>query len=235
VTTEPIIPAACHPEGLSPANERVIPRDCGGTGPEESAVSAPAPADPSSPGPDGTSRGDKVIAIGNRQPLVHSRNDGSFLEATAATLLAAAATVLALAVVSCGGGTPEPAALDTRNEACASCRMAVSSAVFASQLVAPGELPRFFDDLGCLADYLRAGKTPAGATAFVTDHRTKAWVRADRAVYTRVPGLETPMGSHVIAHADAASRDADPEARTGQPVSAAELFGPAGAPVGGAK
>ena len=137
----------------------------------------------------------------------------------------AAATVVALAAVACGSGAPEPAALDTRNEPCASCRMAVSGAAFASQLVAPGELPRFFDDLGCLADYLKAGKAPARATAFVADHRTKAWVRADRAVYTRVPGLETPMGSHVIAHADAASRDADPVAKTGQPVSAAELFG----------
>ena len=78
-------------------------------------------------------------------------------------LLAAAATV------ACGGGAPEPAALDTRNEPCASCRMAVSRAVFASQLVAPGELPRFFDDLGCLADYLKAGRAPAGATAFVAD------------------------------------------------------------------
>ena len=137
-----------------------------------------------------------------------------------------------LAVVSCGGGAPEPAALDTRNEQCASCRMAVSSAAFASQLVAPGELPRFFDDLGCLGDFLEAGKAPAGATAFVADHRTKAWVRADRAVYTRVPGLETPMGSHVIAHADAASRDADADARSGTPVAAAELFGPAGPPTG---
>ena len=135
-----------------------------------------------------------------------------------------ASSVLALAV-ACGGGAPEPAALDTRNEQCASCRMGVSSAAFASQLVAPGELPRFFDDLGCLADYLKAGKAPKGATAFVADHRSKAWVRADRAVYTRVPGLETPMGSHVIAHADAASRDADPDAKTGQPVSARELFG----------
>ena len=54
----------------------VIPRDSGWTGPEESAVSAPAPADPSSPGPDGAPRGDKVIAIGDRQPLVHTRNDG---------------------------------------------------------------------------------------------------------------------------------------------------------------
>jgi copper chaperone NosL len=113
--------------------------------------------------------------------------------------------------------------------------MAVSRAVFASQLVAPGELPRFFDDLGCLADYLKAGKAPAGAVAYVADHRTKAWVRADRAVYTRVPGLETPMGSHVIAHADAASRDGDTDAREGTPVPAAELFGPVGLPVGGAE
>jgi copper chaperone NosL len=137
----------------------------------------------------------------------------------------ASIALVALAALACGGGAPEPAALDTRNEQCASCRMAVSSAVFASQLVAPGELPRFFDDLGCLADYLKAGKAPKGATAFVADHRTKAWVRADRAVYTRVPGLETPMGSQVIAHADAASRDADPDAKTGQPVSAGDFFG----------
>jgi copper chaperone NosL len=153
----------------------------------------------------------------------------------AGRLLAAATAAAALAMVACRGGAPEPAALDTRNEPCSSCRMAVSSAVFASQLVAPGELPRFFDDLGCLADYLKAGRAPAGATAFVADHRTKAWVRADRAVYTRVPSLETPMGSHAIAHADAASRDADPEARAGEPLTPAELFGPGGPPVGRAR
>jgi len=143
--------------------------------------------------------------------------------------------VLAAVAAACAGGPPEPAALDTRNETCASCRMSVSSAAFASQLVAPGELPRFFDDLGCLGDYLKAGRAPANAVAYVADHRTKAWARADRAVYTRVVGLETPMGSHVIAHADTASRDADPDARSGAPVSPAELFGPAGAPTGGSR
>jgi len=146
--------------------------------------------------------------------------------------MTASVVAFALATVACGGGEPEPAALDTRNEQCASCRMAVSSAVFASQLVAPGEVPRFFDDLGCLAGYLKAGKAPKGATAFVADHRTNAWVRADRAVYTRVPGLETPMGSHVIAHSDAASRDQDADARAGSPVAPDELFGPAGPPAG---
>jgi copper chaperone NosL len=144
-----------------------------------------------------------------------------------------AVAMLALALLAaCTSGAPEPAALDTRHEACASCRMAVSSAAFASQLASPGELPRFFDDLGCLADFLRAGRAPAGAVAYVADHRTKAWVRADRAVYTRVASLETPMGSHVIAHADTASRDQDHDARGGTPVAAAVLFGPAGPPTG---
>jgi len=150
-------------------------------------------------------------------------------------LLGMTVFVAVAVALACAGGAPEPAALDTRNEQCSSCRMAVSSAVFASQLVAPGELPRFFDDLGCLADYLKAGKAPRGATAFVADHRTKAWVRADGAVYTRVPGLETPMGSHVIAHADGASRDQDADAREGTPVAATELFGPAGPPIGGGR
>ncbi len=60
------------------APELVIPRDSDWTGPEGSAVSASAPADPSSPSPDGAPRGDKVIAIGDRQPPVPARNDGGY-------------------------------------------------------------------------------------------------------------------------------------------------------------
>jgi copper chaperone NosL len=138
--------------------------------------------------------------------------------------------ILLLALSACASGPPEPAPLDTRNDACAACRMAVSEARFAAQLVAPGELPRFFDDVGCLAGFVKAGRAPANAMAFVADHRTRAWVRADRAVYTRVPALATPMSSHVVAHADVASRDQDPDARTGKAVSVSELFGKIGPP-----
>jgi copper chaperone NosL len=145
---------------------------------------------------------------------------------------AAALSGLILALASCRGGAPEPAALDTKNEQCGFCRMAVSDARFAGQLVAPGEIPRFFDDLGCLGSFLKAGSLPRGALVYVADHRTKAWLRAEAAVYTRVPGLATPMSSHLIAHGDAASRDADPDASGGSSARIEDVFGPAGPPRG---
>lgn len=144
------------------------------------------------------------------------------------------ALVLAAVALACAGGPPEPAELDTRHERCAHCRMAVSDPGFAGQVVAPGELPRFFDDVGCLGAWVRGqASLPEGAVAWVADHRTKAWVRAGEAVYTKVPGLETPMGSHVIAHADPASRDQDPDAGGGSAVAPSDLFGVSGPPGGG--
>jgi copper chaperone NosL len=138
-----------------------------------------------------------------------------------------------LAAVACTRGPAEPAALDTRNDSCANCRMAVSDGRFAAQLAAPGEEPKFFDDLGCLGEYLRKKPTlPRGAVAFVVDHRTGDWVRASRAVFSRRDFLETPMSSHLIAHASPGSRDADPAAAGGTPVSGEEIFGSAGPPDG---
>lgn len=144
-----------------------------------------------------------------------------------------AALVLAVALTACQRGPPGPAKLDTRNDACAHCRMAVSDARFAAQVVAPREEPRFFDDLGCLRDWLREHPAPPpGAVAYVADHRTRAWVRAATAAYARAPGLATPMGSHLVAHQDAASRADDAAAGGASPVDAAEIFGAAGPPDG---
>lgn len=148
-------------------------------------------------------------------------------------MTAARLAPLALALAACARGPARPATLDTRNDACAHCRMAVSDPRFAAQLAAPGEEPRFFDDLGCLRDWLAKGPAlPRGAVAFVADHRTRQWVRAAGALYTHQPPLETPMSSHLLAHADAASRDADPAAAGGKALDAREVFGPAGPPDG---
>jgi copper chaperone NosL len=127
-----------------------------------------------------------------------------------------AAMTLMVATMACAQATPQPAALDTRNDACARCRMAVSDGRFAGQIVAPGHEPKFYDDLGCLRKELASSPLPRGAAVFVADHRTGAWVLAERAVYTFHPALATPMASHLIAHADRASRDADPDAAGGE-------------------
>jgi copper chaperone NosL len=83
--------------------------------------------------------------------------------------------------------------------------MTVSQPEFASQLLVDGELPKFFDDLGCLHSYLTATTPgPEGGVIFVTDHRSREWVRADTAVYTRAPAVATPMASHLVAHATTA-------------------------------
>lgn len=131
----------------------------------------------------------------------------------------------ALLLAACGAREPLPLAVDTRNDQCASCRMAVSDPRFAAQIVAPGEEPRFFDDLGCLRDTLKEKPLSADAIVFVADHRTGVFVRAAGATFTRVEGLATPMGSHLVAHADAASRAADPLAARGTPVPSAEVLG----------
>ncbi len=143
------------------------------------------------------------------------------------------ALTLAVLLAACSKGPALPAQPDTKHDACGWCRMAVSDLRFAAQLVAPSEEPRFFDDIGCLAAFLKAGGAPAkGQIAYVADYRTRQWVRASAALYTKVPGLLTPMNSFLVAHADAASRDADESVKGGTPMTVAEVFGPNGVPDG---
>ena len=134
---------------------------------------------------------------------------------------------LLLSAMACRSAAPGPAALDPAHDACGSCRMVVSDQRFASQVVAPYEEPRFFDDMGCLRNYLAGTPTqPAQARrVYVTDHRTNVWIPAERAVYTRVDTLTAAMGSHIIAHDSTASRDADPDAALGVPVDTRTVFG----------
>ncbi|HEY7112070.1 MAG TPA: hypothetical protein VIA45_03975 [Thermoanaerobaculia bacterium] len=141
-------------------------------------------------------------------------------------VLAVASASFALAALGCGGrGAPPPADLDTRNETCASCRMPVSDPRLAAQIAGIDELPAFFDDLGCLRERLDGRAAGPREAIYVADHLSGAWIPAEKAVYTRCPGLATPMGSGLVAHADAASRDRDPATRGGVPVTIAEALG----------
>lgn len=138
-------------------------------------------------------------------------------------LLSFLASLSVVVLASCDAPPLEPADPGP-STACRSCRMPVSDVRFASQIVAPGREPQFFDDFSCLRGYLRNGtNVPAEFTVYVADHRTKEWVRADAAVFTKVDGIDTPMGSGIVAHEDQQSRDADPTARGGEAVPVSEI------------
>lgn len=148
-------------------------------------------------------------------------------------IVRAALLSLTLAGVACARSAPPPAVLDTAHEPCRYCRMVISDRRFASQIVAPYEEPQFFDDLGCLAHFLSAAPPlHDNAVIYVADHRSREWVRADHAVYVRVEARSAPMGSHILAHASVASRDADPDAAGGTAVEIRDVF-PAGYVPGG--
>lgn len=122
--------------------------------------------------------------------------------------------IAALVVSACAGGPAQPAPVALGEDACAHCRMTVVSQLTAAQIARRGDEPVFFDEIGCLRDYLAGHAAPGDAVVYVADHRTGEWVNARTAVFTRT-STSTPMGSGLLAHADAASRDADPAAAGG--------------------
>jgi copper chaperone NosL len=118
-----------------------------------------------------------------------------------------------------------PVAVDPHADACAYCRMLVSDPRFASQIVAPGEDPKFFDDLSCLRAYLDRAPLPAGAAIFVADHRTREWIAADSAVYAKSASTDAPMGSRLVAHSSTDSRALDADVASAVAVSRKEAIG----------
>ena len=133
--------------------------------------------------------------------------------------------LVACVTISCAASTLGPADIRLGEDACAHCRMTIVSTRTAAQIVAPGEEPIMFDELGCLRDYLSQHSVADGARIFVADHRTGAWIDSSTAVFTKT-SLSTPMSSGIIAHGDQASRDADQDARQGEAVAAASVLQP---------
>lgn len=129
---------------------------------------------------------------------------------------------ICLFAIGCGATSLGPVDVRTGEDTCGQCRMTLVSIKTAAQIVAPGEEPVVFDELGCLRDYLSGHAMPDGARIYVADHRNGAWVDAWSATFTRA-SITTPMSSGLIAHANPASRDDDPDARGGTSVPAAAV------------
>jgi copper chaperone NosL len=137
--------------------------------------------------------------------------------------MAMAAVALA---VGCTGGRVSPVPIEP-GVPCAFCRMSIADARLAAEVVAPGEEPRQYDDIGCLAADLAKRPLAAGARAFVADYRSGTLLPAADAVYTRVETIATPMLSHLVAHESDQAREADARTRGGTRLLARDVFGAA--------
>ena len=96
-----------------------------------------------------------------------------------------------------GGGLPE---IRYGRDVCARCGMIITEERFASGYVDSAGETVAFDDLG---ELLAAVAKNPGLTAgsFVHDTQDGRWLRASDAVFVKLPGLATPMGSGYAAFA----------------------------------
>ena len=101
---------------------------------------------------------------------------------------------------ACARPAPRPIAFGEEN--CRHCHMTIADPRFAAELVTAKGLVYAFDDVGCLAAFVRGGTVPAAQvhSLWVYDYlRPDSLLDARRAVYLSVDTLWTPMNSHVAA------------------------------------
>ena len=112
-----------------------------------------------------------------------------------------------LAVVSCTGAGPRPVHMN--EDACGYCRMEITDARFASQVVTRTGKQHVFDSVECLVGYLRGAAADAGRAVWVadTEHPT-VWVAAAEAGFVLDGSLRAPMGRVVAFASPVAARAA---------------------------
>ena len=110
--------------------------------------------------------------------------------------------VAAAAVVAAGCARPAPRPIAWGEESCRHCHMTIADPRFAAELVTSKGLVYVFDDVGCLAAFLRGGTVAAAQvhSLLVYDYlRPDSLLDARRAVYLRADTLRTPMSSQLAA------------------------------------
>lgn len=86
---------------------------------------------------------------------------------------------------------------------CSYCKMAISEKQYAAELIDTDGQPFKFDDIGCMANFIRTKKNTEKSVAyFVMDFNERQWIKAEEAYYVRSSELHTPMSGGIIALKD---------------------------------
>jgi len=102
-------------------------------------------------------------------------------------------------LVACETNRVEPVAL-APEDMCAYCKMAISEKRYAAELIGSEGAVFKFDDIGCMANFIKGQKNAVQVGAFyVMDFDDGQWIKADNAYYVRSSKLATPMNGGIIA------------------------------------
>ncbi len=105
-----------------------------------------------------------------------------------------------------------PQAIRYGEDSCGRCGMIISDKRFAAELIdQKGEAVKF-DDVGCMADYVKGGENEGTKplAMYVTDFGTGEWIDAGKAFYLLNPELKSPMGYNIAAFGSAEAMSASP-------------------------
>lgn len=141
-------------------------------------------------------------------------------------LWAACLIVGVTALANCQKQAVAPVAL-APEDMCAYCKMAISEKRYAAELIdSEGQVFKF-DDMGCMANFIKSKKSNAKIVAyFVMDFDAPQWVKAEEAYYLRSPELRTPMNGGVVAFKNESNAKEATGKFRGQLLRFKELFNP---------
>ena len=119
--------------------------------------------------------------------------------------IASSALFLVL-LAGCAGKELTAVPVNESLDTCDACHMSVKDNGYAAEaLTANGKVYKF-DDIGCLAGYLKGHPDIKPAVVFIQDVSTREWLSAKDAFYVEAGDVQTPMefGIHAFKTADAA-------------------------------
>jgi copper chaperone NosL len=121
----------------------------------------------------------------------------------------------------------KPAPISYGKDACDECRMTIMDPRFGAEIVTTRGRVFKFDDVHCIAKYVKAGKTKQEDIAqivFVNYRNNNEFIDANTAIFVASPQLKSPMNSNAAAFRDQQSANAAALESKGRLTTWAELL-----------
>lgn len=107
-------------------------------------------------------------------------------------------TTLAMFQASCSPSQPEPISLN--KDQCDFCKMTISDGHFGAELITKKGRVYKFDDIDCMARYIKSGETSEFENYYVNDFtKENELINAVEATYVSSDELNSPMGGNYAA------------------------------------